>query len=425
MKTFTQQKADIIFRTTPNFAVFFRKEVFMVKENSQLFILIFLGMLTAFGPFVTDMYLPTLPAMTGFFQTTSSQVQLGLTASMIGLAVGQLLFGPLSDKYGRRIPLVMAMLLFLFSTLECLFSATIMQFVGWRLVQGIAGAGGIVISRSIAADKYSGRELAKMLAVIGAINGVAPVAAPMAGGSMAGSLGWQGIFWTLFSLGILLLAGSIHFRETLPTAQRQHASWREVYTSFKAVIRNRQYVCYIFQFGFAQGVLFANISSAPFIMQEHYGFSPLMFSICFGVNALAIVISAASSVRFSHPELALYKGSTGMVVASLLLCLALCSDCSFWIYEILLLGLLSMLGLTFTASNTLAMDCERSHAGMASALLGALGFAFGGIVSPLVGLGNILVSTGFAFLVGSICSFICTRMALRRVFSLAQYYCKR
>ena len=328
----------------------------MVKENSQLFILVFLGMLTAFGPFVTDMYLPTLPAMTGFFQTTSSQVQLGLTASMIGLAVGQLLFGPLSDKYGRRIPLIMAMLLFLFSTLGCLFSATIMQFVGWRLVQGIAGAGGIVISRSIAADKYSGRELTKMLAVIGAINGVAPVAAPMAGGGMAGSLGWQGIFWALFVLGILLLAGSIHFRESLPATRRQHASWRDVYAGFVAVTRNRRYVCYIFQFGFAQGVLFANISSAPFIMQEHYGFSPLMFSVCFGINALAIVISAASSVRFSHPEQALYRGSSGMVVASLLLCLALCSDCSFWVYEVLLLGLLSMLGLTFTASNTLAMD---------------------------------------------------------------------
>ncbi len=397
----------------------------MVKENSRLFILIFLGMLTAFGPFVTDMYLPTLPAMTGFFHTTSSQVQLGLTASMIGLAIGQLLFGPLSDKYGRRIPLIMAMLLFLLSTLGCLFSATIIQFVGWRLVQGIAGAGGIVISRSIATDKYSGKELAKMLAVIGAINGVAPVAAPMAGGSMAESLGWKGIFWTLFVLGVLLLAGSIHFKESLPAARRQQASWRDVYTSFMAVIRNRLYVCYIFQFGFAQGVLFANISSAPFIMQEHYGFSPLMFSICFGINALTIVISAASSVRFSHPEQALYWGSIGMVAASLLLCLALCSNCSFWIYEILLWGLLSMLGLTFTASNTLAMDCERSHAGMASALLGALGFAFGGIVSPLVGIGNILVSTGIAFLIGSICSLFCTHMALHRIFSLAQHYSKK
>lgn len=128
------------------------------------------------------------------FHTTSSQVQLGLTASMIGLAVGQLFFGPLSDKYGRRRPLIIAMCLFLLATLGCLYSRTIMQFVGWRLIQGMAGAGGIVISRSIAADKYSGRELAKMLAIIGAINGVAPVAAPIAGGSMADSVGWHGIF---------------------------------------------------------------------------------------------------------------------------------------------------------------------------------------------------------------------------------------
>lgn len=165
---------------------------------------------------------------------------------MIGLAVGQLFFGPLSDKYGRRLPLIIAMVLFLFATIGCLFSSTIMQFIGWRLVQGMAGAGGIVISRSVAADKYSGRELAKMLAVIGAINGVAPVAAPIAGGSMAGSWGWQGIFWTLFVLGIILLAGSLHFKESLPEERRQNARWRDVYTSFVTVIHNRRYVCYIF-----------------------------------------------------------------------------------------------------------------------------------------------------------------------------------
>ena len=122
-----------------------------------------------------------------------------------------------------------------------------------------------------------------------------------------------------------------------------------------------------------------------------------MFSICFGANAIAIVISATSAVRFAHPEQALYRGSVEMVIASFLLCVALCAGCSFWIYEVLLLALLSMLGLTFTASNTLAMDSERANAGMASALLGALGFAFGGVVSPLVGLGNIMVSTGVLF----------------------------
>ena len=396
----------------------------MARNNSQLFTLIFLGMLTAFGPFVTDMYLPTLPAMTGFFHTTSSQVQLGLTASMIGLATGQLFFGPFSDKYGRRFPLIVAMCLFLLSTLGCIYSDTIMQFVGWRLVQGMAGAGGIVISRSIAADKYSGRELAKMLAIIGAINGVAPVAAPIAGGSMAGSVGWHGIFWVLFGLGILLLSGSVHFSESLPSVRRQNTRWTDVYRSFLVVLQNRRYVCYILQFGFAQGVLFANIASAPFIMQRHYGFSPLMFSICFGINAIAIVISAASAVRFAHSEQALYRGSVGMVVASFFLCVALCADCSFWIYEVLLLGLLSMLGLTFTASNTLAMDSERENAGVASALLGALGFAFGGVVSPLVGLGNIMISTGVTFFVGSLCALVCARMALRRTFALARYYQK-
>ena len=383
------------------------------KKNSKVFILVFLGMLTAFGPFVTDMYLPTLPAMSEYFHTTSSMVQLGLTASMIGLAAGQLLFGPLSDKYGRRLPLIISMTLFAVATIGCIYSYTIMQFVGWRLIQGIAGAGGI-ISRSVAADKYSGRELAKMLALIGAINGVAPVAAPMGGGFLAGSVGWTGIFWCLFVLGIILLLGSIHFEESLPVEDRKEKSWRSVFRSFIDVLRNSSYVCYTLQFGFAQGVLFANIASAPFIMQQHYGFSPLMFSICFGINAIFIVISAASAIKFRRQEQALHYGSTRMVVVSALLLVALVLDCNFWIYELLLIGLLSMLGLTFTASNTLTMDCEHNNAGMASALLGALEFAFGGIVSPLVGLGYIMVSTGIIFLKGSICSYVCTRYALHR-----------
>lgn len=390
------------------------------KRNSKLFILIFLGMLTAFGPFVTDMYLPTLPAMSQFFNTSSSFIQLGLTTSMIGLAVGQLLFGPLSDKYGRRFPLISALSLFLISTIGCIYSPNIIQFVGWRLIQGIAGAGGIVISRSIAADKYSGKELAKMLAIIGAINGIAPVAAPILGGTMADITGWQGIFWVLFLIGILLLAGSIHFNDTLPAEKRGKTKWIDVYHGLITVLHNRNYVCYILQSGFAQSVLFANIASSPFIMQQHYGFSPFMFSVCFGINAIAIGIAAASAAKFRHPEQALYTGSIGMVLASVCLFIAFYSNCSFWVYETLLIGLLLMLGLTFTASNTLAMDSARSNAGIASALLGALGFAFGGLVSPLVGLGNILISTGLVFIVGSLGSFICTLRALNRKFSLAK-----
>lgn len=165
-----------------------------MRQNSVTFLYLLLGSLTAFGPLVTDMYLPALPAMTESFHTSMPMVQLGLTFSMIGLAAGQLLFGPLSDKYGRRPLLLVSMAVFILSTIGCIFSPTIHWFVALRLLQGIGASGGIVISRSVAADKFSGRELAKAMAIIGAINGIAPVAAPVAGGFFTDIIGWQGTY---------------------------------------------------------------------------------------------------------------------------------------------------------------------------------------------------------------------------------------
>lgn len=383
------------------------------NDNSAVFLLVLLGMLTAFGPFVTDMYLPALPAMSDYFGAASSMVQLGLTASMIGLAAGQLLFGPLSDKYGRRRPLIAAMWLYLFSTLLCIFAGSIREFIALRFVQGMAASGGIVIARSVAADKFSGAELARTLALIGAINGVAPVAAPIAGGVLTDIIGWQGIFGILFGLGCLLLVGCFRFGETLPPARRSDAGWRNLLHNFRTVLRNRRYRCYILQLGFAQGVLFGYIASSPFIMQEHYGFSALLFSICFAVNAVAIGSAAALSTRFRTPQRSTFVGCTGMVLFAGAEAAALACGCNFWIYETLLIALLFSMGLTFTSSTTLAMECTREHAGISSALLGAVCFAFGGIVSPLVGLGDILVSTGSVFLVCAVFSWLCIRKALR------------
>ena len=386
----------------------------MGKDNSKLFILILLGMLTAFGPFVTDMYLPSLPVMGEYFNTSSSMVQLGLTTSMIGLAVGQIFFGPLSDRYGRRIPLQVAMWLFIVSTVFCLFAQNIQQFVAFRLIQGIAGAGGIVIARSIATDKFSGRDLAKMLAIIGAINGIAPVVAPIIGGVFTEAIGWQGIFGILLVLGVLLLIGCIRFRESLPKENRLATKWADTFHSFKVVLKNKQFVCYVLQLAFAQGVLFAYIASSPFIIQQHYGYSPFAFSVCFSINAIAIGGAAAFSVKFRRPANGTLIGCMGMLIFSLLECAALALGCSFWIYELLLLAVLFMMGMTFTTSTALAMECERDNAGTASALLGAVCFSFGGIVSPLVGIGNILVSTGVIFVICSLCSLSSILLALGR-----------
>lgn len=384
----------------------------MNNENSKAFLLVLLGLLTAFGPFVTDMYLPTLPSMTGYFGTTSSMVQLGLTSSMIGLALGQLFFGPLSDRYGRRPPLIAAMALFIVSTILCIFASDIRQFILLRLLQGIAGAGGIVISRSVAADRFTGAELARMLAVIGAINGVAPVTAPIVGGALTDVIGWRGIFCILLAIGCVLLACCLRFRESLPATRRSSAGWGQLLHGFGAVLHNRPFVGYILQLGFAQGILFGNIASSPFIVQEHYGFSAFGFSLCFAANSLAIMSAAALAVRFRRQERATLLGCRGMLLFSLATAAALACHCGFWLYEMLVFALLFSMGITFPATTTLAMDCTREHAGTASALLGAVCFAFGGLVSPLVGMGDTLLSTGTVFVVCAVGSWLAFRSAL-------------
>ena len=400
--------------STEAFLLFLFFEVLAVKkENSKKFLFILLGMLTAFGPFVTDMYLPTLPSMTGDFQTSASMVQLGLTFSMLGLALGQLLFGPLSDKLGRRPPLIAAMGLYLVSTLACLLAPTIEIFVALRLLQGFAGAGGIVISRSIAADLFSGRELVKALAIVGAINGLAPVVAPVVGGSLAGLIGWRGIFGVLFGLGAVLTLACLNFRESLDKAQRARGHLQVAFAAFGKVIQNRRYLFYVLQLAAAQGILFGYIAASPFIIQQHYGFSPFAFSLVFALNALAIGGGAALSARFRRLENCVALSCAGMLVGSALMAGVLLVGASIAWFEGVLFATLLMMGMSFTASTALAMDTARAQAGTASALLGAGCFLVGSLVSPIVGLGDILTPTALTFVVCALLSSLFALLARR------------
>jgi DHA1 family bicyclomycin/chloramphenicol resistance-like MFS transporter len=379
----------------------------------KVFLLVLLGMLTAFGPFVTDMYVPSLPVMVDYFHTSISLVQLGLTTSMLGLAIGQLIFGPLSDKYGRRPPLLVAMIAFVVSSFAIIFSPTIEIFVILRFFQGFSGAGGIVISRSVATDNFEGRELLKMLAIIGAINGIAPIAAPVIGGTLVSSVGWRGIFIVLLVLGVLLLAGSKYMRESLPVERRNKASLLATFKLFGVVVKNRKFMLYVLQQGGAMAILFGNIGSSPFIVQDHYHFSPLIYSLSFAINGLALGLGSGLSVKFKKATTCVKVSCMGMLTFSALEAVVLFADLGFWAYEAVLCLLLFFMGFTFTAATTLALESERAEAGTASAIFGAVGFLAGGIVSPLVGFGNMLHSTAIVFLCGAILSTLFAATAMR------------
>lgn len=365
----------------------------ILSKKYYLFLIVFLGMLSAFGPFVTDMYLPTLPSMADIFHTTPSLVQMGLATSMFGLAIGQVFFGPLSDKYGRRPVLIAAMILFALSTIVSIFSPTIEFFNVCRFLQGLGGSGGIVLSRSISTDCYSGRELAKTLAIIGAVNGIAPVTAPIVGGMVSEAIGWQGIFWILFGIGIVLLAMCFIFRESLASEQRHTGSVLSLMNSFPRLLRLRYFRIYVLMFGFANGVLFSYISSASFIIQNYFGFSGIVFACIFGVNAVGIGIGSALSLKFKKLSNAALFGTSGITIVSILQLICFVLFDQFITYEILTFVMLVCLGFVFTSGTTLAMDEGRQYIGAASAIFGATGFLFGGIVSPLVGIGNIMLTT--------------------------------
>lgn len=385
------------------------------QRNSRLFILLFMGMLSAFGPFVTDFYLPALPQLVNDFNTTTSLVQLTLTFSMLGLAVGQMIIGPLSDKFGRRIPLLLSLVLFVVSTIACLYADDIHTFIVCRLIQGFAGAGGLVISRSIVTDLYAGNALARTFSLMAAINGVAPVGAPVLGGVILEWTDWRGIFVILLVIGIILTLIGFAQKETLPQENHFKGGVLSTFSQLIPVLRNRKFTQYLLIQTFAMGVLFSYIAASPFIFQEHYQISPLLYSICFGANAFAIMIgSSVLTPRFANASIALRVGSTIFFVLGLATAIALMGNLSFIVVEGLLFIMMFFFGIVMPTSTALALDLERKSAGNASALLGFTQFLFGGIVSPLTGMGNILLSTGIIIALCCIVMYTISRAATQK-----------
>ncbi|MDR1224561.1 MAG: multidrug effflux MFS transporter [Tannerella sp.] len=362
-------------------------------KNSKLYLLFTLSAMTAFAPLVTDMYLPCLPALTACFDTSASLVQLTVSTSMLGIAVGQLFFGPVSDKTGRRRPLFVSFILYLLSTAGCLFAQNIYLLIGFRLLQGLGAAGSIVISRSVATDLFKGKDLLAFLALIAAVQGIAPIVAPVAGGVLLLFTNWKGIFFFLGLLGLAVFGASTYLKESHPPHKRAKVPVIHIFRFFVPVMRNKLLMLYIALLSFSMAVMFAYIASSPFIFQEHYGVSPVAYSLFFAVNALALMVGNILSAKLKKPRRTLKRSVTGLFVCSLLTGVSLLSDASIVYFCLTLFLSLFFAGATFPISTNLALDLEEKYKGTASAVLGAGTFFVGGIVMPLSGLGNILHST--------------------------------
>lgn len=364
-----------------------------------VFLVTYLVLLSAFGSFVNDMYLPTLPEMCRYFHCSVSEVQLGLTTGMIGLAFGQLLLGPLSDRYGRKPVLIISMIVFMAGAVASVFSPVIHVFLVCRFVQGVGASGGYFLARTVPADLYGGRQLAKMMALIGAINGFAPASAPVLGGLLADSIHWQGIFWVLCAFAALLVLVSFFFRESLPKSRRVTGKLDHMFDEYGPLLKSRPFMTHVLLKGTGLGLLFAYTSSAPFIMQTVYGFSALKFGLFMGFNALFVAAGSMFALRFRILKRAAWVGGWVMMLATAVDSIALFFIDDFWAYEASLLPMLFSMGMIFTVGNTLAMNEGRTNAGAASAILGVGGYAFGAVVAPLVGLGDMRHSTAIVFLV--------------------------
>jgi DHA1 family bicyclomycin/chloramphenicol resistance-like MFS transporter len=349
-----------------------------------------LGMLSTFGPLSLDLYLPALPQLAAELEATPSAAQLTITACLIGLAVGQVVAGPLSDRFGRKRPLMIGLVAYALASLACAFAWSISIMLLLRLIQGLAGAAGIVIARAVARDLHEGRRLVVFFSRLVLVSGLAPVIAPVLGGQLNRVMTWRGIFGVLAGIGVVLvLAGLLGLKESLPPEKRVAGGVVATLRGFGLLIKDRFFVGVALAAGLAGASMFAYIAGATFVLQQIYGLSPQGFSLAFGVNSVGIMTAAQVSGRLTRrlsPVRVLAVGLTVNLAGSL--CLAVSVLLGLGLPFVLgsLFVMVSAIGLVLPTSTALALSNYPERAGTASALLGLLQYLVGGLAAPLVGL---------------------------------------
>ncbi|MER6203495.1 Bcr/CflA family multidrug efflux MFS transporter [Streptomyces sp. NPDC001586] len=363
-------------------------------RRTGLLVTFILGGLTALPPLSMDMYLPALPQVTDALNSPAATVQLTLTACLAGMALGQLVIGPMSDKWGRRRPLLAGMVVYVLATAICALAPTAELLISFRLLQGLAGAAAIVIARAVVRDLYDGDEMARFFSTLMLISGAAPIIAPLIGGQVLRFADWRGVFVVLTGVGtVLTLMVWRSLGETLPPERRHTGGVGSALRTMRGLLGDRVFAGYTLTGGFAFAVLFSYISASPFVVQEIYGASPQAFALLFGLNSVGLILVGQVNGKLLVGRVSLDKvlavglaTITAAAVALLLMSTGAFGEVGLTPIAAALFVLMSAMGVVLPNTNAQALMRTPHAAGSASALLGTSSFLIGAIASPLVGI---------------------------------------
>ncbi|WKU02350.1 multidrug effflux MFS transporter [Micromonospora soli] len=361
-----------------------------MSRRQRLRLVLVLGSLIAIGPLTIDMYLPALPAITADLHTTSAAVQLTLTGTLAGLALGQLLIGPLSDAVGRRVPLLAGIGLHVLASVLCVVAPTI-QVVGvLRVLQGLGVAATSVVAMAVVRDLFSGAAFARLFSRLMLVMGAAPILAPTLGSGLLRWSDWRGVFAALAVFGVLLAAvAAVGLRETLPPARRRHGGVAATVRDYRALLRDRTFVGLVLVAGLAMAALFAYVAGSSFVFQQRYGLDEQEFGLAFGAGAVGLITATQVNVRLLRrysPQRILVT-ALGVGAAAGLVLLGFAATGVGGLASILasLWLVLAAAGLALPNAPALALSRHGEAAGTAAALLGAVQFGVGALSAPLVG----------------------------------------
>ncbi len=360
-----------------------------LPTRRRVLYIILLGALTALGPFTIDLYLPAFPVLQEDFRTSAAAIQLTLTGTMVGFALGQLIVGPLSDKVGRRIPLLSVTALHVLASFGAAFAPNLELLSVARVAMGMGAAAGGVVAMAIVRDLFGGRRLVVMLSRLALVSGVAPVAAPLIGSALLAVMPWRGIFIVLALYGAVMLISAVLFvPETLPKARRQEPGSTTVLQRYRSVFRDRVFIGVLIIGGMSFSGLFSYLSASSFLFQETYGFDAQQYGLLFAANSLGVVLGVQAASRLAArfgPQWVLSVSTAVLVVAASAIIVTDQLGLGVWGTMIPLFFFMTACGFTFPCVQVLALDRHGKAAGTAASILGATNFGVAGLITPLVG----------------------------------------